>query len=306
MLFVLSAFLTVALASVGGPIPRPFFDFDSRLNVRAAFRHAPQPGLQAFRVIGAETVLVYPDHLTFHDSKMARRLNVDPPARFLLRMSNGPVLIVSGERVMPLTGAESVSPQPWLVPPKTWLDARGTDTILQASQGASEVLLRLRARDGLVLNLARIPGVIRAVAWNTHGLAAVIGDAVFRLEPGASQLVVLDRHADYTLATDVVALPGKAALVALQRTVRLLRPDYSAIVLGLAARLDWVEDQAVILDLVSGTVWTVRGLDALRSRQKDLDYAAGLLRRRCRGEPCPERDEAARILGVPPGPPPRH
>lgn len=296
------ALLGVPARPALSPQAAPYMDFDSRLQVEPLLRPAIDSGLVAFRVLGGNVVLLYRDHLVVYDGSAARRTRLASRAESLLRLADGTTWLTDGGRVTPATEQGLDAARSWEIPPGARVDARGTDTVLLATEQDGDALFRLRDRNGALLNLVRLRGAIRCLSWNENGLAAVVGDALYRLEGGAAELRVLDRHADYEHASDVVGLPGPHALVSLRSTVRLLRPGYSAIVVARPARLDFIKNRAVLLD-GAGIVWSVAGLEKLQSRAGDLAYATQLLeqaRKECTGEPCMKRDEAARVSGVAP------
>lgn len=290
--------------------PAPYMAFDSRLTVEPLAKSESVDGLVDLLPLRDGAVFLFRGRLVARTGDSALTTSVGLDAEGIAQLGDKSLWLASPAGVVPWGTNGPEPPRALALPAGARLRAAGTATFLQARQQGDRVRFHLRKPNGASLCLAEIPGTLRCFDWNTHGMAAVVGTAVYLVALRDADLDApstppvelrrLDNHPAYAKAVDVAAVSPDRVLVALPHTVLLLSPRHQGIVVGMAARMRVLGDAAVLLNISNGVLWRVAGFDKLGPRDRDEVYANKLLaeaRTKCSGSAyCREREEAKRLL----------
>lgn len=253
-----------------------------------------------FEVIHGSPVVAFPHSLLTIQRVGGTRFAVDQTIKGLSFDKEAKVFIQSNKGVLQLdrSGLEP--------------DNKLNSVVLGRVYGSGgKVLLEVRARHGLLEFLARrddgaafpiamMKGRLRAVSWNSQGLAAVVGESLYLWHPGDKSVVRLLSDEGLASSHDVVALGGGRAVVALRNAIVLVSPKTLDIIAAMPlSRCRFQDGVLYVLQEKAGLIWSLRGLEKLGSKVDDEAYAHGLLERSKRdtAHRNTEIAEAARILG---------
>lgn len=175
----------------------------------------------------------------------------------------------------------------------------GTDVFIEVMPEADSTIFAARRANGAVLPIARIKGVFRAASWNELGLAAIVGETLYEWSPGSKDLLVLSRDYGLRTAIDVCLIAGHRAIVGTAHATVLVTPATQLMLVGFPSRCRFSGGKLFLLDVRSGAVWSVDGLDPLGDPAKDRLHARTLIGRLRPNdsEGSPFFLEASRIVG---------
>jgi len=171
--------------------------------------------------------------------------------------------------------------------------------VLDAEADANNVSFTLVRTDGQRLRIGSLVGKLGAFSWNSQGLAAVVGERLVIWPQGGNEFIELARDPGLPKARDVVLVGPDRAVAALGSGVVLLSKNTRLPLAGLQARVRWSHDFLYLLDVTTGVIWKVQGLQKVGTLLADRGYAKALIA--ALPKTAPESHtaflEAARIVG---------
>jgi hypothetical protein len=140
---------------------------------------------------------------------------------------------------------------------------------------------------------------VRALSWNKVGLSLVAGSTLMVVPEGTAKLSFLGADRGFEKAQDTCLVGPDRAVIALPNTVLLITRKTATLLVSMSARVRCAGDTLYLLDLRSGIVAKVSGLDQLGDKDSDEQYAKALISALPKGtaENNAKFLEAARILG---------
>ena len=175
----------------------------------------------------------------------------------------------------------------------------GTRATVEARQAATAAQFVLRQDDGSRLDLALIPGALGLASWNGEGLAAIVGNSLFAWRPGEADLLRLVNDEGLGRVRDLAPVGPAKVVVALNESLVLLTPQGRLVLGNVKGRVRWRTGTLYVLDERTGTVWSLKGLEAIGAREADEAYARALIQALPESAPATHAAflEAARIVG---------
>jgi hypothetical protein len=170
-------------------------------------------------------------------------------------------------------------------------------SLTKENSGRSTITaIRPNADEGSSLQLEN---AVRALSWNPSGMSMIVGNALLVSPAGTSKPSLLAADKGFEKAQDSCLAGQDRAVVAMPDMVVLITKETATLIVGISARVRCNGDTLYLLDLRTGVVAKVTGLDKIGHKSADEDYAKSLLL--SLPPHTPENDpkflEAARIIG---------
>jgi len=276
-----------------------FLGFDSRLSVKFAGRLPDgSRNAVAFELVAGKPVVALASELIGVSPTEAVRIPVPFPVTGLVSDGSSKLVVTAAD------GIHEMTPSGWS-PSARFPAALGPSLhnsgsplpLVTVSESNTTGFLAWRSMDSS-LPIARIAGQLRAVSWNTEGLAAVVGNSLVTWKAGADTLRTLRTDPALAEARDLCFLDESRAVVSTKRAVYLMSGENALMVLAIPARFRLSGGTIYALDETDGAVWVVKLAEHMGEKAADRAYAAKLLV----GLPAqhlkdPRYLEAVRILG---------
>lgn len=276
-----------------------FSGFDSRLNPRVVgVLPTDEQPLVGFEIVHGDPVAAYPHRLlmyakdsVFNAVSLDRieSISVDASQQIRLATPEG-LKRVTRERPMP----DSL-----VLPPQARLFNSGTQLMLTAIQKRSETRFVLSQPGGGAAGLLTFPGVLRIASWNAVGLSAIVDDRLLLWTYGERNINFV-RQKGLEKVRDLCLVGEKRVVLATPQTLVLKTTDATLILLETRARCRWFNNALYVADETRGLIWAVEGLEAIGSREQDVEHARALVRARHNHVDADASEgylEAARIVG---------
>jgi hypothetical protein len=175
----------------------------------------------------------------------------------------------------------------------------GSDTYLLVESEATASRALLRDAAGRVRSAFTVDGPVVAASQNAAGLSLLVGSALLTWPADGSAPLRLADDPVFRSARDLATIGADAAVMALANSLLLVRRG-SALVIGvLQARVRWADGTLYVLDLRTGVVWRLAGIETLTDAAADRAYAGRLVAAlpAGAGADSPAFLEAARLVG---------